>query len=219
MSGRGPSRARTAGASVIVLSLALGSAGCGTSRATGTPVASAAATPSAPTPSAPTSPAPTAPGPTGTGPIGSPAVQLDPSLLAILPPAVDGIPVTQEPESFSEALADADFVANVQAAAFALVVDGGDLASGVVARLRPGVYSDAFFRDWRDTYSQGACSQASGVTGTAEAQLGGRTVYITNCAGGMLVYDAYLPGPGVVVSLFSWGARRFGERLMSDLRP
>ncbi len=49
--------------------------------------------------------------------------------------------------------------------------------------------------------------------------MGGRTVYVTSCAGGLLVYHAYLPDRGVVISLFSLGDRRFGEQLMSDLRP
>jgi hypothetical protein len=57
------------------------------------------------------------------------------------------------------------------------------------------------------------------VLGNAEAQLGGRTTYITSCAGGLLVYHAYLEGQGVVVSLFSLGDRRFGEQIMKGLRP
>lgn len=119
----------------------------------------------------------------------------------------------------TDALSDPDFAANVQAAVFATVVAADDLASGVVARLRPGVYSDGFFRDWRDTYDKGACGQAGGVVGNAEAQLGGRTVFITSCAGGLLVYHAYVAERDVVVSLFSVGARRFGEQLMEGLRP
>jgi len=156
---------------------------------------------------------------TSTAPAASPAVELDPSLLSILPAAVDGASVTAEPDSFPDAAADPDFAANVGSAVFAIVVDGGDLASGVVAHLRPGVYSDVFYRDWRDTYNQGACAQAGGVVGNAEATLGGRTVHITSCAGGLLVYHAYLPERDVLVSLFSLGDRRFGEQLMRELHP
>jgi hypothetical protein len=87
----------------------------------------------------------------------------------------------------------------------------------VVAHLRPGVYSDAFFRDWRDSYDEGACGQAGGVAGNAEAELGGRTVHITSCAGGLLVYHAYLPERDVAVSVISVGEARFGEQLMAGV--
>ena len=144
---------------------------------------------------------------------------IDESLLAILPATVDGVPVQPETTGVGDALADPAFVTNVQTAAFATVVDANDLASGVVAHLRPGVYSDAFFRDWRDTYNQGACSQAGGVVGNVEAQLGGRTVYVTSCVGGLRVYHAYLPSRDVVVSFISVGERSFGELVMQGLRP
>ena len=173
-----------------------------------------------PTPVAPSQSAPVAsPGTSGSASTSGLSVMLDESLLAILPATVDGATVGPEAQSFTDAITDPAFVANVQAAVFAIVVDGGDLASGVVADLRAGVYSDAFFRDWRDTYNTGACAQAGGVVGNAEAELGGRTVYIASCAGGLRVYHAYLEGRNVIVSLFSTGDRRFGELLMSGLRP
>ncbi len=163
-------------------------------------------------PSAPVTPEPT--------PRGSPPdVVEDPALLAILPAEVDDVPVLPEPASFADAVTFPDFVTNVEAAAFAIAVRDPDLASGVVARLRPGVFSDAFYRDWRDSYDEGACSQAGGVAGRAEAQLGGRTVYIATCVGGLVVYHAYLPERDVVVSVFSIGERRLGERIMAELRP
>jgi hypothetical protein len=130
-----------------------------------------------------------------------------------------GVPIRLEPDALASALSDPDFGRNVEAAAFAVAVDAGDLASGVVARLRPGVYTDALFRDWRDTYNAGACGQAGGVAGNAQADMGGRTVYIATCAGDLRVYHAYLPERGVIVSLLSVGGRRFGEQLMGGLRP
>ena len=143
----------------------------------------------------------------------------DPTLLGVLPASVDGVLVMLEPQAFTSAAADPAFGQNVEAAAFATVVDGNDLASGVVAELLPGRYSDAFFRDWRTTYDTGACDQAGGVGGHAEAPLGGRTVYITTCSGGLRVYHAYLQERGLLVSLFSLGDRRFGEQLMAGLHP
>ncbi len=202
----------------LVIACLLALAGCGstapTPPATSSAQASAAAVSS---PSVPVTSSTEAPSPAT--PAASAAVALDPSLLMILPPTVDAVPVTAEPDSLADAVANPDFVANVAAAAFPIVVDGSDLASGVVARLRPAVYTEAFFRDWRDTYDRGACAQAGGVARTAQSQLGGRAVYIASCAAGLLVYHAYLPQRNVIVSVFSLGDRRFGEQLLSDLRP
>ena len=188
---------------------------------TGTPTPLQTATPpAASSPAASPIAGPSATAATSPGASGSAGVLVrDDSLLAILPARVGGVPVQSEPEGFSDAAADPAFVANVEAAAFATAVTGGDLASGVVARLRPGVFSEGFFRDWRDTYNQGACAQAGGIVGNAEAQLGGRTTYITSCAGGLRVYHAYLPERHVVVSLVSVGDLRLGEQLMAGLRP
>ncbi len=143
----------------------------------------------------------------------------DAALLDLLPAEVEGREVILEEPAFAEAATDPAFAANVDRAAFFVVVDEADLASGVVAHLRPGVYSDAFFRDWRDSYDEGACGQAGGVAGNAEAELGGRTVHITSCAGGLLVYHAYLPEGDVAVSVISVGESRFGEQLMAGLEP
>ena len=211
-SGRASGR-RLAGLALAGLALW----GCAPSLATPTRAAFASQAPSAAAPpSVATSPSD---GPSPAGASAGSSVLLDETLLRILPPDIDGAPVTAEPDSFAEAASDPDFARNVESAAFAVVVDGGDLASGVIANLRPGLFSDSLFRDWRDTYNVGACDQAGGLEGNAQADLGGRTVYIATCKGGLHVYHAYLPERGVIVSLFSLGDRRFGERLISDLRP
>ena len=184
-----------------------------------------------PAPVAPTSPVQAAPSPSAAAPStasassstanssAGPAVLLDESLLGVLPADVGGVAVSSEPDSFAQAASDPDFVRNVESAVFAVVPAPDDLASGVVAKLRPGAYSDEMFRDWRDSYNEGACSQAGGVGGNAETELGGRTVYIATCNGGLHVYHAYLPERGIIVSLFSLGTQRFGEQLMGKLRP
>jgi hypothetical protein len=147
-------------------------------------------------------------------------VVMDPALLQILPAAIGAAKVEIEPESFTEAVRDSSFVASVDGAAFAIVVEGEDWATGVVAHLRSGVFSEGFFRDWRDTFDEGACGQAGGVAGHAEVGLeDDRTTYVMTCAGGLRVYHAYVAEREVVVSLFSLGERRFGEQLMSGLRP
>jgi hypothetical protein len=137
----------------------------------------------------------------------------------VLPADIDGNEVTAEEQSFAEAVADPAFAQNVKRAAFAIVTSPNDLASGVVAELQPGLLDDAFFTDWRETYNAGACSQAGGVATNAETQLGGRTVWVTTCGGGLTVYHTQIPNRNLVVSLFSLGEGRYGERLIRGLRP
>jgi hypothetical protein len=127
--------------------------------------------------------------------------------------------VSAEEQSFDEATADPAFAEHVDRAAFAIVTSPNDLASGVVAELQPGLLDESFFTDWRETYDDGACSQAGGVKTNAETQLGGRTVWITTCGGGLTVYHTQIPDRNLVISLFSLGDGRYGERLMRDLRP
>lgn len=153
----------------------------------------------------------------GTAPPGV-AVE-DPSLIAVLPASVAGQPVVLESQAFVDAIGDPAFAANVEAAAFGVVVAGNDLSSAMVARPVPGTWSEAWFRDWRESYDEGACGQAGGVAGNAEAVLGGRTVFIGTCAGGLRTYHAWLEGRGLLVSAFSVGEGRYGERLMAGLRP
>jgi hypothetical protein len=143
----------------------------------------------------------------------------DRSLLDLLPADVDGVPVDLEHQAFVDAATDAAFRENVRRAAFGVAVSGTDLVSGVVAELEPDRFSDGFFRDWRDTYNEGACGQAGGVVGNAETQIGGRTVYIATCAGGLRTYHVWIPERGAIVSAFALGDKRLGETLMEGLRP
>jgi len=193
---------------------------CGATQRAGTQETGAGSSPSLPAPPAAASSSPAAASavPAASSPPAAGAVR-DDSLLSILPPDVDGAPVTVEEASFDEAVRDAAFADHVVRAAFAVVATPTDLASGVVARLHPGLLDGAFLADWRETYNEGACAQAGGVATNAETQLGDRTVYIATCAGGMTVYHAAIPERDVVVSLFSLGEGRFGERLIRDLRP
>jgi hypothetical protein len=214
------------GRAVWLVPVMLVAAACG---ATGpTPIA-AATPPNAPAsvaPSTPSTPVATpdasAPAPGSTSASGSPdagAAVRDDSLLSILPPDVEGAPVNVEDASFDEAARDPGFAEHVARAAFAVVTTPTDLASGVVAQLRPGLLDDTFLADWRETYNEGACAQAGGVATNAETQLDGRTVYIATCGGGLSVYHAAIPERDVIVSLLSIGEGRFGEQLMGDLRP
>jgi hypothetical protein len=143
----------------------------------------------------------------------------DPTLIAVLPADLDGNQVMLESQAFLEAMADSGFAMNIEAAAFGVVVAGNDLASAVVAKPVDGVFSDAWFRDWRDSYNEGACAQSGGVARNAETDIDGRTVYIGTCSGGLRTYHTWLEDRGLLVSAFSIGEGRFGERLMAGLRP
>jgi hypothetical protein len=199
---------RLLGLAIIgLVAVACGSTG---PTATTTPSPAPSVATAAPTPGVSSAPA-------GSAATGS-AVE-DPSLLDVLPASVDGVEVTLEHDAFVDAVTDPGFAQHVRRAAFGVAVSGSDLVSGVVAELTPGIFSDAFFRDWRDTYDAGACSQAGGVGGNAETQIGDRTVYIGSCAGGLRTYHVWLPERNAIVSAFSLGDRRLGEALMEGIRP
>jgi hypothetical protein len=119
------------------------------------------------------------------------------------------------------ATTDPGLVASVARMAQAYVVDPstGDFAYASVIALRPGIFDDPFYRAWRDSFDEGACSQAGGVSGRAETTLGGRTVAIGRCAGGVVTYHVHLDGPDVIVSISSLGESRLGEKLVQGLRP
>ncbi len=171
------------------------------------------------------SPAPSLPGPfaspTPVRTQSAPGVAVEPELLAILPESVDGLAVTPDPETAAESARDESLARSAEALATALVVDpaSGEFAIANVVRLRPGTFSDGWFRDWRDTFDEGACSQAGGVTGHAEAAIAGRTTFIGTCAGGLHTYHVWLPERGVLVALSAFGERRLGELLIAGLRP
>jgi hypothetical protein len=178
-------------------------------------------------------PAATAEGPSASGvaATGSPssgaspaaAVQVDPALLALVPGAVDGVPLTFDPETSATIAGDPSVAPDASSLAVGLAVVPGasaadDLAVVSVVRLRDPARDDNWFRDWRDTYDQAACGQAGGVVGNAEAQIGGGTVYIGSCAGGVRTYHTRLVASGIVVSITALGSRRLGEKVMAGLK-
>jgi len=116
--------------------------------------------------------------------VGSP-VAIDQSLLALLPPTVDGLAVQYSAEATEPVLRDP----HVQAVATSLVYGvaartTSDLLVVAVVRLRPGVFGDSFFQDWRGSYDTSACAAAGGVVGDAEATIKNRQVYVGRCAAG-----------------------------------
>jgi hypothetical protein len=196
---------------VLAPLVSLGAAGCIPPR----PSPSATIPPLAPT-SAPTESA-AASGSPGAG------VTVDPTLLEVLPDAVDGRSLDPDAESAAAIAEDGTIAPFVSAIALASAF--GPVATDVppdyvvvtVAKLRPRVFGDGFFRGWRDTFDAAVCGQAGGVSGHAESQIGGRLTYIGTCAGGVHTYHVYLPARDAIVSAQSAGPGQFGEQVMSGI--
>ncbi|HYN69734.1 MAG TPA: hypothetical protein VEX41_05960 [Candidatus Eisenbacteria bacterium] len=178
-------------------------------------------------------PLPPAPGPTlePPGTVGPPAtssslgpgeaVVIDTALLAVLPAAVDGVPVTESTDGEADAIANPQLPGIASALAAGLAVDSAssNFVYAVVVRLLPGGFDDIRFRDWRDSYDEGACSGAGGVMGHAQAEIAGRAVFIGTCEAGVRTYHAWITDKDLLVSASAAGDRRLGERLMAGLRP
>jgi len=166
--------------------------------------------------SSPPSAAPSS-SPSGAG-SGGPFVAIDRELLQALPASVAGIPLVEDAQTESHDAADPTHAVDLAALAVALVVDthSNDLAIATVVRPKPGIFSDAYYRSWRDTFDAGACSQAG------ETTIGGHDTFIARCAGGLLTYHVHLGG-GIgdddrIVSISSIGAADFGRLIVEGLR-
>lgn len=214
LTGAAPARRVSWFAALPAVMLAASLAACSPAA---TPVRSAALASQVPVASAASSPA------TGSAAAGSPGarVAVDETLIRFLPASVAGFAVAYSAEATQDVVSDPALVRNATAVAYGLAVDPatGDLVAAAVVRLKPGVFTDEFFRGWRTSYDTSACTQSGGVGGHAEAQLGGRTVYIGTCKGGARTYHTYLIAAGVLISATSVGTKRFGEQLVGALRP
>ena len=208
--------------SLVVVALALAACGGSTVR----PNASASSTsPPASAPTSASAPA-SSPGASVAPSIGSspfpsvgPAL-VDPALLAILPEKVGGVPIVETPEAEGSSVIDPAIARAVArlATGYAASASGNDWAVVSVAALRPGVWSEGFFRDWRDTYDTGVCTQPGGIDGRAAVTISGRDVEITSC-GALHTYHVHLAGRDVLLSVTSVGDARFGEQVVAGLRP
>ena len=131
---------------------------------------------------------------------------------------------THSPLSASQIADDPSLAGSAQAIAVALAIRPGsstsedDLAIASVILLRPGVFSEAWFRDWRSTYDVAACDVAGGVQGEPiQTTIGGHLVYVATCAGDARTYHRFLAGRSLVVSVTAAGPSRFGELLMAGI--
>lgn len=147
---------------------------------------------------------------------------VDPGLLEVLPAEIEGAPLLPDPSTATQIAGD-PFVAEAAIGlAVALVVAPGasdteDVAVASVVRLKPDVFDEAFYQEWRDGYNEAACEVADGVATDDEQQILGRTVYVATCTGGTQAYHTYLEDQGFIVSITSTGPRAFGAAIMAGL--
>jgi hypothetical protein len=144
---------------------------------------------------------------------------VDAALLELLPTAVDGIALTPCPAAVADMAGDPGLAADVRALGVALYASLEDYAVATLARVSDGAFSEAFFRDWRDSFETGVCEAGGGVDpGRSEFQLAGRTVYRSSCAGGVVMYQLYLDDQGVLVSIQGVGPRDLGRQVVAGLK-
>jgi hypothetical protein len=191
-----------------------------------TPAPTMDATP-APTLPAPATAAPSATPTSGASAVESPSggtsstVAVDATLLEHLPATVGGATLTADPATAATIATDPTLATAASAIAVALAVSPGgssdDLAISSVVQLRPGIYTDPFFTDWRSSYDQAACAQAGGAVGTGDQQIAGRHVFVGSCGSGAFTYHVHLPGD-ILVSVTSVGPGDLGALVMAGLR-
>jgi hypothetical protein len=198
--------------------LAVCAAACGT---TPVPSVTPVATTSAP-PITSSSPGTADSGAAAASPGGSGGIAIDASLLGVLPRQVDGVPLEPDAATAADVTGDPALARSASALGVAIAIAPGasataDLAVVWVVQLRPGVFNDGFFRNWRDTYDEAACAAAGGVDGHAEAVIAGRDTRIGTCAGGVRTYHIHLARRDLLVSITAAGERRFGELVAAGL--
>jgi hypothetical protein len=160
--------------------------------------------------------------PSASAPAESPSaaggIAVDAALLEHLPADVAGVARTADEETAAEIAGQPLLDTFVSGIGVAIYPSKPDYAVATVARLHPDVFDEDWFRDWRDTYDEGVCAQAGGVdTGRSEIELGGRRVHRSACRGGVVIYHAWLPESGVVVSVQGAGPLDIGRSVVSGL--
>jgi hypothetical protein len=147
-------------------------------------------------------------------------VKIDSSLLAVLPRSVDSISLIEDDDGDDQIRGDDVLPTFATAAVSAVASDAttSNLAFGYVVKLRPGVFTDAIFHDWRDTFDAGACSGEDQVVGNASDTVGSNTVYIGTCANGLRTYHTWLKDRGILLSFWSTGEKKLGLVILGNLR-
>jgi hypothetical protein len=157
--------------------------------------------------------------PSPTPPDDATPIAIDPTLLAILPAIIAEVPVVEDLDVAGEALFDPAIsqIATGVDAAVAVDAGTGNLVTAWVVRLREGAFGDEVYRQWRDSYDEGACRAGGGIIGRAQAELDGRNTYVTSCVTALRTYHVWLEEQGILISASSIGDGRFGELLLTNL--
>ena len=147
-------------------------------------------------------------------------VTIDQSLLDILPAKIGTVAVTEDADAAAQAVNDPalDQIATGVDSAVAVDTGTGNLVLANIVRLRPGAFGAELYRQWRDSYDEGACAGSGGVVGHAEAVIANRQTYVTSCVAGMHTYHLWIEDQDILISASSIGADRFGEQLLTGLR-
>ena len=211
-------------ATLLLAAQAVGLAACGPTEpsVSATPSASASAVP---TPSASRSTSPSVATPSTSveiPPSLPPGVTVDPGLLEVLPLAADGVALAADPATATEVAEDPLLAESALSIAVAIAAAPGasesdDVAVASVIRLRPDIFDEAFYQEWRDTYNEAACEVADGVESETATEIGGHATYVGTCAGGVQAYHTYLEDQGFIVSVTATGGRRLGELIIAGL--
>ena len=191
---------------VPVLLVAVAAAGCGATNTTVPP----------PSVSASDYSLDATPWPNGT--VGQYGLRIDPALLHKLPATVGGLPLLESGGDEAIALDKVDLPKSFDGYAAAGVGQIGDAnwLSVTIGRLRPAAQIEDWYPSWRDSFAIGACSQADGVASTAQSTIADRTVDVSTCGGGVIVYSVQLDAD-YVLSLMDLGPRHLGRQLIENL--
>jgi len=146
---------------------------------------------------------------------------VDPSLLAILPATIGGFAVKEFAEAEQRAVADPDLGRNISRVATGFAGDpgGANWAYTAIVDVRPEARSDAFYRDWQESFDASACERAGGVKGHTAVTIAGREVERTACGQGVRTYHLRIPGSGLLVSISDLGDAKLGELEIAALSP
>jgi hypothetical protein len=147
---------------------------------------------------------------------------IDASLLAILPRSVAGFPLQPADQTAAGMITNVDLQRSASALTVGYVIAAGnsrsdDLAVATVIQLRPGVFSDTFYSDWRTSYDRAACASAGGVSSHIQQYNGQHQVEVTVCGQGARTLHTHLAGD-ILVSITAVGDRKFGDLVMNGLR-
>ncbi|HEX7613578.1 MAG TPA: hypothetical protein VF371_12465 [Candidatus Limnocylindrales bacterium] len=159
-------------------------------------------------------------GPTAwpSGTTGQYGLKIDPSLLGKLPAHAGALPVKEDPGSEATVLDDADAAKTIDryVAASAGGYSDPDWLNIAVVHFKTESQNEDVYSNWVEQYAAGACSQASGVSGTDQQDIGDFRVDISTCAGGITVYT-FQRGDGVVISMYELGPKHIGRALIAAI--